>query len=164
MLLLIVIKCYLHFLSQLPIMFPGEPSPEGKQHGCSHQPNYIPSMKLIEGKQLFRLHCAYLIFSCFENLQQQTSNASSSLIIFHVSCGDFQTVYLQVYNSELSSKTLSQPIQKQWNQYLFCLSFACGFFILVSKNTCSEITQEILTENRSDRTCFLTNAIKFCMY
>lgn len=69
MLLLIVIKCYLHFLSQLPIMFPGEPSPEGKQHGCSHQPNYIPSMKLIEGKQLFRLHCAYLIFSCFENLQ-----------------------------------------------------------------------------------------------
>lgn len=68
-LLLIVIKCYLHFLSQLLVMFPGEPSPEGWQHGFSHQPNYIPSMKLIEGKQLFRLHCTYLISSCYEKLQ-----------------------------------------------------------------------------------------------
>lgn len=65
-LLQIVNKCYLSFLSHLVVMFPGETSPEGRQHGCSHQPNYILSVKLMEGKQLFRLHCAYLIFSCYE--------------------------------------------------------------------------------------------------
>lgn len=66
MLVQIVIKCCLSFLSHLVVTFPGETSPEDRQHGCSHQPNYIPSVKLSEGKQLFRLHCAYLLFSCFE--------------------------------------------------------------------------------------------------
>lgn len=61
MLLQIVINYYLSFLSHLVVMFPGETSPEGRQHGSSHEPNYILSMKLIEGEQFFRLHCAHLI-------------------------------------------------------------------------------------------------------
>lgn len=56
MLLQIVINYYLSFLSHLVVMFPGETSPEGR-----HEPNYMLSMKLIEGEQLFRLHCAHLI-------------------------------------------------------------------------------------------------------
>ena len=69
MLLQMVIKCYLYFLSHLVVMFPGETSPEGRHHGCSHQPNNILSVTLMEGKKLFRLHCVYLIFSCYEKIQ-----------------------------------------------------------------------------------------------
>jgi len=66
MLVQIVIKRSLSFLSHLENMFPGETYPAGRRHGCSHQPNHILRAKLMEGKQLFRLHYAYMILSCYE--------------------------------------------------------------------------------------------------